>query len=115
MKSFKNTLLQFNRFGMGGGDEKLSLVLAENYLNLLLKEDELPQCIVFYNEGVKLLCEDNSIIEPLKELQKHGVKLIACKTCLNAFQLIDQMQVGLAGTMPDIIELQKAADKVITL
>ncbi|MBI9069854.1 MAG: DsrE family protein [Salinivirgaceae bacterium] len=42
-------------------------------------------------------------------------KLIACKTCLQHFNLTDKIEVGVVGTTMDIVELQKMADKVITL
>lgn len=115
MESFKNILLQFNKNGMGEGDIKLSNLLAKNYLKLLNEENELPKVIVFYNEGVKLICKGSIVVEELKILEARGVKLLACKTCLNYYELIDKIEVGLAGTMMDIIEIQKISDKVITL
>ena len=100
---------------MGAGDEGLGLQLVTNYLKLLNEETELPRVIAFYNGGVKLVCTDSSIIDILKTLETKGVKLIVCKTCLKHFDLMDKMEVGIAGTMMDIIELQKVADKVINI
>lgn len=115
MSSFKNVLIQFNKFGMGVGDPSLSLMLAKNYLNLLKEENELPKVIAFYNEGVKLFDEDSIVLDELKELETRGVKLLACKTCLKFYNLLNKTKVGLHGTMMDIIEVQKASDKVISL
>lgn len=111
----KNTLLVINRNGMGHGDDELGLSLIQNYLKLVIQEDALPQVIAFYNSGVKLVAEGSPVIDTLKEIETKGVKLISCKTCLNYFSLVDSMKVGMAGTMIDIITLQKEADKVITL
>lgn len=115
MKTFKNTLIQITQNGMGTGDEQLGLQLLTNYLKLLNEENELPQFIILYNEGVKLTCIDSPTIEIIKAIEKRGVKIIACKTCLKHFNLMDKMEVGIAGTMIDIIELQKVADRVINL
>ena len=115
MKSFKNSLIQITQNGMGKGDEQLGLKLVTNYLKLLNEENELPKFIALYNEGVKLICSDSPTIEIIKAIEKRGVKIIACKTCLKHFNLMDKMEVGIAGTMIDIIELQKAADRVINL
>lgn len=115
MKSFKNILIQLTQNGMGLGDKTLGLQLAKNYLTLLNEETELPKVIVFYNEGVKLLCSNSPVLEPLQKLTKNGVKLVACKTCLIHFKLIDDLQLGVVGTMMDIMQLQKVADKVISL
>lgn len=115
MKNFKNVLLQITQNGMGKGDDKLGLQLVYNYLNLINEENELPKFITLYNSGVKLICTGSPVIEILKTIEQRGVKIIACKTCLNEFGLMEKIEVGVAGTMHDIIQLQKIADKVINL
>lgn len=115
MKNYKNTLLQITQNGMGTGDEELGLQLVTNYLKLINEEVELPKFISFYNGGVKLICTGSPAIEIIKTLEKKGVKLIACKTCLKHFNLMNKTEAGIAGTMIDIMELQKIADKVINL
>ena len=100
---------------MGRGSEDLGLVLVANYLNLLSQEENLPRFIAFYNGGVKLVCSKSPVIDILKNMEAKGVKLIACKTCLSHFAIADKMEVGMAATMMDIIDLQKKADKVINL
>ena len=111
----KNTLIQVSNNGMGQGDEELGLKLIANYFRLLIQEEKLPQIITFYNSGVKLICENSPVIETLKQIEAKGVKLIACKTCLDFFNLSNKIKVGIAGTMIDIITLQSAADKVINV
>jgi selenium metabolism protein YedF len=115
MKTFKNTLIQITQYGMGNGDEKLGLQLVTNYLKILTEENEPPKFIAFYNGGVKLTCTGSPVIDIMKVLEKTGVKLIVCTTCLKHFNLLEKMEVGIAGTMIDIIELQKASDRVVTL
>lgn len=115
MQSLKNSLIQVTQKGMGSGDADLALLLIKNYLNLLAEEEELPRVITFYNKGVELIAEGSPVIAELKKLEEKGVRLLACKTCLNYFGLLDKIEVGIAGTMMDIIELQKVADKVINL
>ncbi|MDA3818258.1 MAG: sulfurtransferase-like selenium metabolism protein YedF [Prolixibacteraceae bacterium] len=114
MSKHKN-LLQINSDKMGEGSPELGETLMSNYLKLILQEELLPSFIVFYNNGVKLTTEGSPVIEILKEIENKGVKLLSCKTCLNHFMLLDKMIVGMAGTMIDIIILQKEATKVITL
>lgn len=115
MKTFKNTLVQFTQYGMGTGDADLSTLLATNYLSILNEENDLPRFITFYNEGVKLLCSGSPALEILKTLDQKGVKLMACKTCLNHYKIADKMETGMASTMIDIIELQRIVDKVINM
>jgi len=113
--SKQKNLLQINSNKMGEGSPELGEQLISNYLKLILQEDLLPSFIVFYNGGVKLTVEGSPLIETLKEIESRGVKLLSCKTCLNHFNLLDKMKVGMAGTMIDIIALQNEATKVITL
>ena len=54
-------------------------------------------------------------MERLSEIEKKGVRLIICSTCLNYLGLTEKVRVGIFGGMPDIIEVQAKADKVITL
>ncbi len=100
---------------MGHGDEDLGLSLMSNYLKLISSETDLPKFITFYNSGVRLLCTGSPFIETFKILEAKGVKLIACKTCLKHYQLLSERKMGIEGTMLDIIELQRLADKVINL
>lgn len=111
----ENTLIQVNKNGMGSGDEALGLLLLNNYFKLINEENKLPRFIAFYNAGAKIVAEGSPCIDILKTMESRGVKLIACKTCLVHFDLLDKVQTGIAGTMMDIIELQKVADKVINL
>ncbi len=111
----QNTLIQINNNGMGTGDAELGLILIKNYLKLVSEEAKRPNVIVLYNEGVKLICENSNALNELKHLEELGVKLLACKTCLNHFNLIDKVKCGVVGTMMDIIEIQKVATKIITL
>jgi len=59
--------------------------------------------------------EGSALLERLADLEHKGVHLIICSTCLNYFGLTDKVKVGIVGGMPDIIEAQIRASKVITL
>lgn len=110
-----NTLIQITQDSMGNGDQELGQLLIANYLKLINEESKLPRFIALYNSGVKLICKGSPVIEQFKVLEQAGVKLIACKTCLNHFNILETVEVGIPGTMIDIIELQKKAEKVINL
>lgn len=110
-----NTLLQITKNYLGAGDIELGRKLLENYLRQRNNENRLPAVICFYNSGVYLLAEEGEILDILKEIEFKGVKLLACKTCLDYYGLADKMQVGIAGSMIDIITLQDDADKIIAI
>jgi hypothetical protein len=69
--------------------------------------------ICFYTDGVKLACEGSTVLDELQALEEKGVRLILCQTCLNAFQLQDQVRIGIVGGMGDIITAMWQADNVI--
>jgi hypothetical protein len=71
--------------------------------------------LLFYGEGVKLVCEGSSVLESMSELELRGVKLVACKTCLSYFGLSDKIKAGHVGTMADILTMQLEAGKVISV
>lgn len=110
-----STILLITNNGMGKADEQLQLTLMGKYLELLSQNNELPNAICFYTEGVRLVCTDSPVLEQLRTLESKGVRLIVCSTCLNYYGLSDKVQIGIVGGMPDIIEAQTKAEKVITL
>ena len=110
-----NTVILISREGMGSAELPLQRKLIATYLKLLDANGNLPAAICFYTDGVKLVVEGSPVIEKLKTLEARGVRLIVCQTCLNYFNLVDKVQVGIVGGMGDILEAQWKADKVITL
>jgi len=110
-----STVILITTQGMGHADPDLQHALIARYLQILLDDEKLPDAICFYTEGVRLVCVGSPVLDQLRGLQERGVHLIVCKTCLDSFGLADQVQVGLIGGMPDIVEAQWRAEKVITL
>lgn len=113
--SLTDAVLLITREGMGSAEAALQLKLLDTYLRLLVENGSLPAAICFYTDGVKLVVEGSPLLERLSEIEKKGVRLIICSTCLNYFGLTEKVQVGFVGGMPDILEAQARAGKVITL
>jgi hypothetical protein len=109
------TVLLITRNGMGDAEPALQQKLIGIYLKLLVENNILPAAICFYTNGVRLAVEGSPVLEQLKALESKGVRLILCSTCLNTFNLIDQVRVGIMGGMGDILEAQRQAEKVISL
>jgi intracellular sulfur oxidation DsrE/DsrF family protein len=109
------TVIQFTHDGMGHADPELSQRLAQTYLGLLDLQDGLPAAICFYTRGVRLVLEGSPMLEELAALERKGVRLIVCGTCVNHYRVADRVRVGTVGSMKDIVEVQTAADKVITI
>jgi hypothetical protein len=110
-----DTVLLLTRNGMGDSEPALQLKLITTYLKLLDENNILPAAICFYTEAVHLVVTGSPVIDSLKSLEAKGVRLIICSTCLGFYNIADQVQVGIVGGMPDIIEAQRLAGKVISL
>jgi intracellular sulfur oxidation DsrE/DsrF family protein len=109
------TVIIVTQKGMGKGPEDLQLTLMGKYLELLNQQTDLPAVICFYTEGVRLVVEGSPVLTELKVLEKKGVRLVVCSTCLNYFSLAEKVKIGIVGGMGDILEAQWKAGKVITL
>jgi sulfur relay (sulfurtransferase) complex TusBCD TusD component (DsrE family) len=112
---FSDTVILITREGMGTSDVALQTKLLDTYLRLLVENHTLPAAICFYTEGVKLVVEGSPLLERLSTIEKVGVHLILCSTCLNYYGLTEKVRVGIIGGMPDIQAAQMNASKVITL
>jgi selenium metabolism protein YedF len=110
-----DTVILVTRNGMGEAEAPLQQKLIQTYFRLLDENNILPAAICFYTDGVKLAVHGSPVLEVLKALEAKGVHLILCSTCLNYFNLTDQVQVGIVGGMTDIIEAQRRASKVISI
>jgi len=113
--SANDTVILVTNKGMGKGPEDLQLTLIGKYMQLLDQNGELPTAICFYTERVKLVTGGSPVLEQLRALEKKGVRLVVCSTCLNYFGLADKIAIGVVGGMNDILEAQLKAEKVIPL
>jgi selenium metabolism protein YedF len=85
--------------GIGRGDETLGRQLMFNFLRLLAENNEKPKTMVFWNSGVRLICDGSPVLEHLKKLEGQGVEVLGCATCLEYFKLVDKIKVGKTTNM----------------
>lgn len=98
--------------GLGRGDDHLGSLLMANFLRLLAESVDKPRSVVFWNTGVRLVCEGSQVLAHLKRLQEQGVELLACTTCLEYFDLLDKLAVGKPTTMLKSIQSMLNCDIV---
>ena len=91
--------------GLGEGDEELGKLLMANFLILLGEKEEKPKTIIFWNSGVNLVCDGSQVLDHIQKLEKAGVEILACTTCLKYFNLLDKLVVGKPTKMMKPIEL----------
>ncbi len=100
---------------MGRGEAELGNILVRAFFHTLTEVEPRPQKIVFFNAGVKLVCEGSQVLDDLRGLESQGIELLACGTCLNYFELTDKLAVGQVSNMYDIAETLLAAGRVVYL
>jgi len=104
-------LLAKNR--LGEGSDELGEALAGAMINTLKSMDTLPEKIIVMNSGIDFVVNGSLVLKPLKELEKQGVDIIVCGTCLDYFGKMDELAIGRVSNMFDILESMLKADKVI--
>jgi len=100
---------------MGNGDDELGLKLMINFIKTLKEMGSDLWRLVFVNAGVKLTIAGSEAIDSLKELEKSGINIMVCGTCLDHFHLLAQKEVGQTTNMLDIVMVLQFADKVVNL
>lgn len=90
--------------GLGTGNDKLGMLLMANLLRLLAENNGELKTIIFWNTGVKLVCEGSQVLGHIQNLENVGVEVLACTTCLEYFDLVDKLTVGKPTTMMKSIE-----------
>lgn len=98
---------------MGEGDDELGHLLMINFIKALKDLDKLPTKIVFYNNGVKLATKSSPAIEHLRDLEKMGVELMLCATCVNFYCLETVIGAGIVSNLFSMAEAMASSDKVI--
>ena len=112
------TVILVTRQGLGSTlpeDAEFGLEMLDKFFHALERQREKPFAICFYTEGVKLLVPDSTVVLSLQLLEKLGVRIVACQTCVNQYGLQDQLAVGEVKGLLEIVQLMAQADKVITV
>ncbi len=99
---------------MGRGDEELGKILIKGFLGTLKDVEPLPTHLVFVNEGVRLAVEGSRVLEEIAGLEKKGVKVLSCATCLGHLGLEKGLRVGLASNAFEIAQVLMKARSVVT-
>jgi selenium metabolism protein YedF len=98
---------------MGRGDDVLGDVLIRSFVHTLLQLKPLPDTIICYNSGVKLTVKDSAVLDDLQQLAKDGVDILVCGTCVNYFEIGDQVAAGHISNMYDIAETMAGAGRLL--
>lgn len=111
----KSYVVVFGKDRIGEGDNELGLVLAGSMLNTIKEYDVLPGKIIFLNAGINLVLKGAPALVHLNVLEKMGVEILTCGTCLNYFEKTDQLGIGKITNMYEILDSMVKAGKVVSI
>lgn len=99
------------------GEGELGKRLADGFLSQLALGYKLPKVIILLNRGVLLGADSRrnaNVIKDLQILEQKGVKILLCRTCLEALKVKESVMVGKISHAQEIIE-HLLASKVVSL
>lgn len=109
----KKVMFLISSEAMGKGSDELGLKLMSNFIMTLKEMGPLLWRLIFLNSGVKLTMEGSSTLPFLEGLEKEGVSILVCGTCLDFYNLMGKNRVGTVTNMLDIVTSMEVADRVI--
>ncbi|QOR35572.1 sulfurtransferase-like selenium metabolism protein YedF [Clostridium sp. 'deep sea'] len=99
----------------GVGDDKLGKVLMKAFFYSLTQLETAPKAIVLMNRGINLALKESAVIESLQELDKKGVEILSCGTCLDFYHQKENLAVGEITNMYTATEVLNEAGKIIRI
>lgn len=78
--------------------------LLEDFIFYVSDLIELPEYIIFMNDGVFLLCDENNLYKSIMKMKKNGVRIMVSMESLSHFNLSGNVKGMTMATSADISE-----------
>jgi selenium metabolism protein YedF len=109
----KKNLLLIVGSDIMGREEDLGKTLMKAFFETMKVYKQLPHTIFFLNTGVYLTTTTADIAGLLIEMEKMGVEIYSCGTCLTKYNLESKLAVGHRGTMNIVVEGMQDFEKTV--
>lgn len=106
-------LVCFQKNIVGESSDELGTRLIQLFINTLPDIDHKPRMMVFLNSCIFLTLRDSPVLEPLLRLEREGVRILVCGTCLDFFQKKEELAAGIVSNMYEILDQMSKAPKVL--
>lgn len=106
-------LVKSNLFGEG--DLELGQVLMKSFLYTLNELEMNLKALIFMNSGILLTVAGSPVLDHLQSLERKGVELLSCGTCLDYYKKKDLLKAGKVTNMYTALEILASAPKTITI
>lgn len=100
----RDLVILFGKDTLGEGSDELGKILMKGYVYTVTEYNPYPKALLFMNSGVKLTVEGSEVLDYLKQLENEGVEILSCGTCLDYFDMKDQLAVGNISNMYTIVD-----------
>ena len=110
----KNKVILLASIELGNGEKELGEGILETFFTVLKQKEELPVAIFCMNSGVFTLTEESLVSLQLADLERKGVDILACKTCVDYYELNEKLVTGKVSGMAQFVELASEYE-VITI
>lgn len=98
-----------------GENPELGAILMRAFFGALPKATVLPAKLIFLNSSIKLTTEGSPVLEELSALEKLGVEILSCGTCLDFFGKKEALKAGKVTNIFDTIETMTGGYRVTTI
>ncbi len=99
----------------GDGDPELGKILMKGFLYTLNELETDLKSLIFMNRGIFLTIEGSPVLEHIQALEKKGVEVLSCGTCLDFYQKTGDLSAGRITNMYSSVETMIGAAKTITI
>lgn len=108
-----DSLVYINTDRMGEGAGELGRLLISSFLQTLASSPRKPRRMIFVNSGVFLTTEGSDLLDVLQEMEKAGVEIASCGTCLDFYRRKENLRVGRIGNMANTVDWLLEAGKIV--
>ncbi|MFL1705474.1 sulfurtransferase-like selenium metabolism protein YedF [Campylobacter sp. MOP7] len=95
------------------GSGAVGVGLMSKFIGALLQLETKPYAVICVNNAVKMTTDRGHVsFAPLKELEKAGVKILSCGSCLEAYKLVDKLSIGEMTNAYEVVSLLDKYDVI---
>ncbi len=110
----KNIAVYIKSEFFGHGNNELGEILMGAYFETLSHFAGDISHIILVNSAVKLAVEGSAVLDHFQELEKTGIEVLACGTCLIFFGIKEKLRVGNVSNMFTIVDVLAKAPNVLS-
>lgn len=95
------------------GSGEVGMGLLSKFIGALMQLETKPYAVICVNNAVRMTTDrGHASFAALKELEKAGVKILSCGSCLEAYKLVDKLAIGEMTNAYEVVDLLSKYDAI---